>query len=525
MVEENRIIIALESSANMAVCPKCSQESGVKHSHYIRYPADLAWAERAVVFHLKVKRFFCQNQECAQRTFAEQFPGVVSRYAHRTNRVLEKQRRIGVNTCARTAEKLLEAEGVRICDSAINQMLRELPDPESQSVRVLSVDDWAKRKGQRHGTILVDLERARAIDLLGDREAGTLAEWLKQHPEIEIVSRDRSQTYAEGISAGAPNAVQVADRWHLLKNLSDAVIKILQQEYADIKTRLLQSQAPDQAEDIEHEKVTIVEGPLTKAEERRNSRMSIAQELSQQGWTRKSIAEHLDIHPKTMSRYIQSTSPRSNRMCGAHLLDPVKPYLLKRWNEGCHNAALLYREIKSQGFAGKYSTVLLFVRQLRKASGLPPKVRNQEGKPVSTTSAQSQLSLRKLASLIAKRPEKRAEEDEKLLEILAADQPKLTATITLARTFAEIVRQKQAGKLDAWLEQAEKSGYQVWRNFAAGIKQDYKAVHSALSLSWSNGPTEGHVNRLKNLKRQMYGRGKEDLLRKSVLWQGQYSFT
>lgn len=208
-----------------------------------------------------------------------------------------------------------------------------------------------------------------------------------------------------------------------------------------------------------------------------------------------------------------------------HLLDPVKPYLLKRWNEGCHNAALLYREIKTQGYAGKYSTVLIFAKQLRKTSGLLPKVRNQEGKPVDEALAQNPPSLRKLASLIIKRPENRVEEDEKLLEMLSSEQPKVTATIALARTFTEIIRQQQAANLDLWLEHAEKSGYRVWRNFASAIKQDYKAVYSALSLTWSNGPTEGHINRLKYLKRQMYGRGKEDLLRKRALFQGRWSFT
>lgn len=524
-VEDSIISIDLESSAKKSVCPKCGQESTATHSHYMRYPADLAWADRAIVFNLKVKRFFCRNKECPKRTFAEQFPEVVRPYARQTNRVLEKQLRIGLNTSACTAEKLLDAEQIGISDSTVNQMVRDLPDPEAQPVRVLGVDDWAKRKGQKYGTILVDLERARIVDLLNDRTSETLAKWLKQHPEVEIVSRDRSQTYAEGIADGAPNAVQVADRWHLLKNLSDAIFKILQQEYAVIKMRLAQSQEDDLLENADDEKTGAIETPLTQAEERRSDRMTAAQDLSKQGWTNKRIAEHLDIHPKTVSRYIQSTSPKSNRMHGKHLLDPVRPYLLKRWNEGCHNAALLYREIKIQGFAGKYSIVLIFAKQLRKASGLLPKVRNQAGKPVNAAMAQNPPSLRKLASLVIKRPENRMAEDEKLLKLLSSEQPKLIATIELARTFAEITRQQQAAKLDLWLEQAEKSGYRVWRNFASGIKQDYKAVYSALSLTWSNGPTEGHVNRLKYLKRQMYGRGKEDLLRKRALLQGRWPFT
>lgn len=523
-IENDKIMLAVESTACKAICPRCNMESTEVHSTYMRHPIDLAWSEVAVILHLKLKRFFCQNDSCSKRTFAERFPGFVSPYARRTQRVIERQRQVGMNVCAKTAESLLNCEYIGISDTTINRILRDLPDPEKHPVRVLGVDDWAKRKGQTYGTILVDLEHGQSVDLLNDRTADTLAEWLKKHPEIEIVSRDRSQTYADAITAGSPDAVQVADRWHLLKNLSDAVFKLLQQEYSAIKKQL-ERMVKQEPKIIHEADVPDKTEQLTPAEERRKDRIAQAQQLHNQGWTQKSIAHKLNTHPKTVRRYLQSPLPQSRKSRTGGLLVKFKPYLLKRWNEGCHNATQLFREIKPQGYAGEVTMVRKFTQQLRKASGLPPKVRNQPGLPLESDPTQQLPSLRSLSWFIMKREEKRTQKEEEILTQISVGQTKIATTISLARTFAAIIRQQQPEELVSWLEKANKSGYRTWQNFAAGIQQDHQAVHAALTYSWSNGPTEGHVNRLKYLKRMMYGRAKEDLLRKRVLWHGRWSFT
>jgi transposase len=524
LIENNKIDLEIESTATRSYCPMCQEESRAVHSTYMRYPVDLAWADREVIINLKVKRFFCRNGKCKKRTFAERFPGVIYPYARRTNRVIEKQQRIGINTCARIAEKLLDHEQIGISDSTVNRILRKLPDPEVYPIRVLGVDDWAKRKGQEYGTILIDLERSRIIDLLNDRTAATLTQWLKGRPGIEIVSRDRSQTYAEAVADGLPDAIQVADRWHLLKNLSDTVYKILQQEDDVIKKQLAKKSGDEKLVSQAAGTHVVVES-LTLAEERRKKRIDNAQKLLQLGWTQKSVARHLNIHPKTVCRYSQSISPKSRRARTSRLLDAFKPYMLKRWNEGCHNAAQLFREIKQQGFAGEVTIVRLFVRQLRQASDLPPKVRCQGGKNLNGDPTQSPPSLRKLTNWIIQRPEDLSDVEKKILTEISSGQPKLFTTIELARAFAALVRQRKSDELDPWLDKASKSGCRVLLNFATGLKQDYNAVRAALLLPWSNGPTEGHINRLKFLKRQMYGRAKEDLLRKRALWQGRWSFT
>jgi len=228
--ENGRLQLAVESTRLAATCPACTQQSQALHSTYRRYPQDLPWGTLPVVLQLKVKRFFCHNPSCPKQTFAERFPDLVDWYARRTQRVIGRQERLTTSTTARTAERLLKDEQIHLSDTTINRLIRGLPDPERQPVRVLGVDDWAKCKGQRYGAILIDLEQSEVIDLLPDRTADTLTEWLKCKPEIEIVSRDRSQTYAQAIHSGAPNAIQVADRFHLLQNLSDTVYQLLQKE-------------------------------------------------------------------------------------------------------------------------------------------------------------------------------------------------------------------------------------------------------------------------------------------------------
>jgi transposase len=419
---------------------------------------------------------------------------------------------------ARLSAILMIKAGVDLLLNLIRRMGRiEKPTP-----RVLGVDDWAKLKGHSYGTILVDLERGEIVDLLGDRTSETLAQWLKERPGIEVVTRDRSQTYAEAIREGAPQAVQVADRWHLLKNLSDTVFKILQQEHDLIKKQLTQlTEKEDQGNrpvELSPAVLSVAASQLTPAEQRRKERMERARKLHGQGWTQKDIARHLHIHPKTVRRYLRSAIPEAGRRRrGSRLLDPFEEYIIKRWNEGCHNAAQLFREIEQRGYPGKATTVRDFVRRLRQASGLSPDVRCQNGRLLDLSATKRPPTLRALAWLIVKQPDKRSEEDEELLVRISDGQSKLITTIELAREFAAIVRQRQPEKLEAWLEAAGGSAFQLWRNFAASLRQDYEAVRASLLYAWSNGPTEGHVNRLKCLKREMYGRAQLDLLRERLV--------
>jgi transposase len=510
-----RIVLELETTACDSACPLCHQKTTRVHSWYRRYLADLPWAGIPVALWLKVRRFFCCNAHCARVIFCERLPGVATAWARRTGRLAEALRRIGLALGGAAGARLAAALKMKAGIDLILTLIRRGRPTKTPLPRVLGVDDWALRKGQRYGTILVDLERSEIVDLLADRSAETLTAWLQVHPGVEIVTRDRSQTYADAIKAGAPAAIQVADRWHLLKNLTELVFKILQQEHSFIQKRLV-STAKQCAGDMVLSEAVLSAGSdrLTASQQRHKAAIALARQLHRQGWTQKAIAYHLSLHPKTIRRYLQASMPEVTRRRKKHLLlTPYKDYLLKRWNEGCHNATQLFREIQPLGYPGEVTIVRDYARQLRRASGLPPGVRSRDGRHLASDPTERAPSLRTLAWFIVQQPTRCTVEAERLLARLSADHPKLAMTIRLARAFVAMVRQRQPEQLDAWLIQASESGFRNWQHFAAGLRQDEAAVRAALTHTWSNGPTEGHVNRLKAMKRAMYGRANLDLLR------------
>ncbi len=288
-----------------------------------------------------------------------------------------------------------------------------LPEPENQNIHVLGVDDWAKRKGQRYGTILVDLERSQIIDLLRDRTAETLIQWLGKHPEVQTVSRDRSQTYADAIQQALPEATQVADRWHLLKNASDVLYKIFQQEYSVIRTYLepktdAKAVLGPQIEQKEAEET------FTAAEQRRQRKDGPGKTASRSRiFTKNRSHNNWTSIPKPSDVTCIPHLPQARRSRTGRLTDPFQPYLLNRWNEGCHNATQLFREIQEQGYVGRITMVRYVIREFRNASGLPPRIRTAKTEPLPTDPTRRPPTLRTLTFAVTGRPEQCTEEHRK----------------------------------------------------------------------------------------------------------------
>lgn len=503
-----------------SVCPICQQKSGRVHSHYYRTLADLPCTDLRVTLTLQVRRFFCDHSGCPRRIFTERLPGIVAPWARRTSRLADTQTEIGLLTGGSVGEQLSLTLRIPTGDDVLVRLIRRTIPPVAPTPRVLGVDDWAFRKGHTYGTVLVDLETQQVVDLLPDRESETLAAWLKDHPGVEIISRDRAGAYAEGATEGAPQAQQVADRWHLLKNLGEALLKVLEVHARDLKQ--LSTTDPQPEIPTNGSSIPAMTSQKTEIQQqrraRRYARYEEVRQLHRQGMSLKAIAAQLGLDRKTVRKYITAeTFPERQPRARFSILEPYKAHLIQRWQQGGCNIRQLFREIRQQGYPGGLGVVSQFMAELRRQNGLPPYTRmfTITGQPLSLP--RHPLTPRKATWLVISRPETLQAEDLQLIDRLRAVHPEVELAIELAQSFAIMVRQHLEESLDPWLERAKTSSLAAFRSFAAGIRRDYAAVRAAFSLLWSNGQTEGQVNRLKFLKRQMYGRAKFDLLRIRVL--------
>lgn len=397
------VTVELEAITPDSPCPSCRLPAERIHSHYQRTVADLPWADLVVRLHLLVRKFFCDNSACERRIFTERLPDLVAPSARRTLRLMQQQQQLGLALGGNPGARLSRELDRGASRNTFLRLVRRLPLPEPPAPEVIGIDDWAWKKGQRYGTIITDLERECPIALLEDRDAETLAAWLRRHPTIRIIARDRAGTYAEAATKGAPQATQVADRFHLLGNLADALLPVFEQ-HAELlskatKPAAVTGQTP--AADANLSSLTTENlvallpppSPSPKhqalAEQRRAARLARyerARELHAQGWPIRAIGRELGLNRNTVRSYLRAPSfperqPRVLRQPG--VLDPFIPYLIERWNAGCRNGTTLWKELIERGYTGKRVTVFSFITRLRKALGIPTKKRaSGDGKVV-----------------------------------------------------------------------------------------------------------------------------------------------
>ena len=525
-----QITLRVRSTQTRAPCPLCATPARRIPSDYRRTLADLPWAQYRVYLQLRVRKWFCRNRACRRRIFTERLPTVTAPWARRTLRLAQRLGALGVALGGTAGVQLGHQWDLVVSRNTLLRLLRQLSLPAVPTPRVLGVDDFALRKRHSYGTILVDLERHQPVALLPDRTAETVAQWLRQHPGVEVLARDRAQAYADGARQGAPAATQVADRFHLLQNLRETLDQVfLTHEHAlEAVNTLLRQQPvllPDGA--VAVPVPPPVETP-TPAQQRAGHRQARRQALHQQvwalhhqGWTAPAIAQQVGVGLRTVQRDLRSpTFTGRKRRCdrGDSVLNPYKPYLLERWNAGCYTAMRLFRDLRQRGYAGGYGVVAAYARRLRQAQGLPPGHRRaRQPLPAVAEPACQPLTPRRATWLVLRRETKRTEAEAQQLARLRAQDTEVAAAIDLVEEFATLVRQRQPAQLEPWLHRAATSTLEVLQRFATGLYEDYEAVKAGVTLPWSSGPVEGHINRLKMLKRQMFGRARLDLLSRRFL--------
>ena len=523
--QDDQIDIYALSMQTRGICPNCGKQSTRVHSYYERSPADFPIAACRVCLHLRVKRFRCLTEDCSRATFVDEFPHVLEKYARRTVRLHQAQEDIAFALGGEAGSRLANKLHMPISGDTLLRLIRNAPSQPSAEPEVIGVDDWAKRRGRVYGTILVDLERHQVINLLADRTAKTLAEWLCSHPEVKIVARDRSLEYARGISEGAPQATQVADRWHLLVNLREALQRLLDRIRPELNALVPATFSAKQ------EEIPILRrrSRSQQAESARQARQQQRQalhvkihRLRNKGLPIRTIAHQLNKSPTTIYKYLAMPEfpQQIVRKRMPSILDPYRDYLNQRWQEGCRNARQLWREIKKRGYSGTYRQVSRWAYE-RRESPAPTTPRrhleeNHQGQlEFNTTRSHQQKQrlpvARRLVWLFL-HPIEKLEADEVQLRQCLMNHSVLQQGCELVDDFQRMVHKREAHKFADWLQACETSKIPEFVNLAMGMKKDKDAIKAALSSQWSNGQTEGQVNRLKLLKRKMYGRANFDLL-------------
>lgn len=526
-------IALLVSTAPLAACPRCGTASDRLHSRYRRTVADLPAQGRVVVLRLWVRKFRCRKPDCPQRIFCERLPKVLAGHARSTARLTEAHRDIGFALGGEAGSRLADALGMPTSPDTLLRRVQDGSGPADSPPRCVGIDDWAIRKGQRYGTIVIDLERSRVLDLLPGRDGEVLKAWLHEHPGIEVITRDRWVAFTQAAAQAAPQARQVADRFHLLQNLRQAVERLLGRQAAAVREALRDPPAPA----VEPAATTapgaaaavgVAEGAAAEGGDRSRIPRNCAQQeqhaqrserhrrvraLRANGWSVRRIADEVGLAEDTVRRYLHlECCPDWNR--GRRATTPLRGFAaaIEAWIQGGgRNAAELYRDLVGRGCQACYDVVRREVARRVGSAGRRGPRAGPLKRPVPRLP-----SARRLSFDFIRRPQDRHAEAQRRLDRLRAGPGELREGLDLAAEFAALLRQAGTVRLADWLAAAEGSACRELQLFAAGVRQDESAVTAAVTERWSNGPVEGQVNRLKTIKRQMYGRAGLELLRARV---------
>ena len=511
------LLIEASACQSYSSCPVCLRNSSRIHSKYIRMLADLPASGYIVKVTVLSRKYFCDNPECLRKIFTERFTREIIPYHRRFNRSKNLLCNMALELGGNKGALISRLAGLPISPSTILRIIKRM-NLQIQKVTsgIIGVDDWAFKKGNTYGTIIVDLQENKVVDLLCDRESETLCLWLKEHPEVEVVSRDRAGPYAKAAREGAPQAIQVADRFHLLMNLGDATKRMFQSLGSELKEVYMLYHRLAQAVELKPSMKALENGhpkilPIVYSKNPQGQlRFDKVKELHGQGHAIKAIARSLHMQRSTIRKYIRmDTLPRKRGFKSSNF-ESFQIFLLHEDNRS-KTYKVLYKMIKANGFTGAYSQFCNNMNGLLKSHDIIPASCKLDPTPLKTWSP------RQLSVLVQKEKKDLKKEDGEFLELLYNKCPIIKETEEYVGRFKKLFEVKQQGNLKKWIDDVSKSTSGI-KTFAKGLLSDFDAVNNAVMTPYSNGQVEGKVNRLKNVKRRMYGKAGFELLRRMVIF-------
>jgi transposase len=517
----NLVTFRVRARAGDAACPGCGRRSSRVHARYQRQLADLPLCGRQVRVVVHVRRFKCVSQRCAQATFSEQIPGLTTPFARRTPSLAEALAGVALALAGRPGSRLAAKLAMPCCRDVLIRLIRAQPVPGAGHIAVPGVDDFAVRRGQSYNTILIDMATHQPVDVLPDREAGTLAAWLREHPEVQTVRRDRAGAYAEGIRVGAPQAIQVAGRFHLRKNLCDAAGRTVGAHHHCLRAAAARAEpaAPPPPAPI----AQPAAGPAAPPErtrrlaERTRARYTAVHECLARGLSRTAVSRELNLDIQTVRRFASAACAEELPGKAEHRATKLDPYLdlvNKRWDEGVTNAGAMTAELRAPGFKGNARTVRRYLQPFR----LPGTSRSHPdpGRRKPAPAAPAVPKPPAISRALLTHPDHLTEDGALIVKNATAGCTRLERLHQHVRSFAKIMAQRRGNELPAWLDAVEADDLPELRS-PAGMRRDLPAVINGLTPEHSSGAVEGNVTRVKRLKRDGYGRANFDLLRARIL--------
>ena len=522
-MHENKIMIYVKSRRTEIECPLCGTTSKKVHSTYLRKFQDLPISGKKVTIVITNKKYFCNNTGCENKTFAETYE-FLPYHGRRSDRLTEEIIKISAEVSTVTASEILRDGIADVGRSTISSLLKKKGTPEINKTMVekICIDDYAFKKGQTYGTVMVDIEARKIVDILGSREGADVTEWLKTYPNIKVVSRDGSLTYASAIKNAHPEAAQVSDRFHILKNLTEAAKKHITQLVGP-KVRI--GKEPLNASETEVEEKNQTAGyndmpkapPLDLAQrqhvtnlKKKEAEIKRVQELAKQGYRTSAISQELGIAPATVKRYSNESFNPSNANYGTKQESKLKPYtgMIDEMLKKRQTFKEIEAAIRQDGYNGAASTIRMYATRERRL------IKEANDEALKDT----ELIERKwLVKLLFKPLDEISQITEDQLNRTIIEYPVIGKIYDLVGSFKEIMFSKKVNDIESWSNEAKRLGLKEVNSFVNGISKDLDAVKNAFLLTYNNGLAEGFVNKIKLIKRIMFGRSSFTLLRNKIL--------